>query len=67
MRDMKVPETKRQVRRLTGFFSYFRDYIKNSAEVAKPLTDLTGKRIPNKVPWGEKENKAFVDLKTEFC
>ena len=31
------------------------------------MTDLTGKRIPNKVPWGEKENKAFVDLKTQLC
>ena len=30
-------------------------------------TDLIGKRIPNKVPWGEKENKAFVDLKTQLC
>ena len=64
---MKVPETKRQVRRLIGFFSYFRDYIKNFAEIAKPLTDLTGIRIPNKVPWGEKENKAFEQLKTQLC
>jgi len=31
------------------------------------LTDLTGKRIPNKVLWGEKENKAFEQLKTELC
>jgi len=41
------------------FFSYFRDYIKNFAKFAKPLTDLTGKRIANKVPWGEKENYSF--------
>ena len=31
------------------------------------MTDLTGKRIPNKVLWGEKENKAFEQLKTELC
>jgi len=28
---------------------------------------LTGKRIPNKVPWGEKENKAFELLTTQLC
>ena len=31
------------------------------------MTDLTGIRIPNKVPWGEKENKAFEQLKTQLC
>ena len=57
VKDMQVPETKKQVRRLIGFFSYFRNYIPNFAEIAQPLTDLTGKRVPNKVPWGE--NRKF--------
>jgi len=64
---MKVPETKRQVRRLVGFFSYFRDYIPNFAEIAQPLTDLTKKRIPTKIPWGDKENEAFEELKNKLC
>ena len=34
VKDMKVPETKWQVRRLIGFFSYFRDLI-----TLKILTD----------------------------
>jgi len=59
VKDMKVPATKRQVRRLIGFFSYFLDYIKNFAEIAKPLTDLIGKRVLSKLPWGEEENMAF--------
>ena len=37
VKDMKVPGTKKQVRRIIGFFSYFRDYIPNFAEIAKPL------------------------------
>ena len=43
---MKAPETKKQLRQILGFFSYFREYIPNFAELAKPLTDLTSKRVP---------------------
>jgi len=67
VKDMQVPETKKQVRRLIGFFSYIRDYIPNFAEIVQPLTDLTGKQVPNRVPWGEKENLAFEKLKEELC
>ena len=35
--DMKAPETKKQVRQVMGMFSYFRDFIPNFAELAKPL------------------------------
>ena len=68
VKDMQFPETKKQVRRLIGFFSYFRDLVNPGfAEIAQPLTELTGKRVPNRVPWGEKENLAFEKLKEELC
>jgi len=67
VKDMQIPETKKQVRRLIGFFSHFRDYIPGFAEIAQPLTELTGKRVPNRVPWSEKENLAFEKLKKELC
>ena len=67
VKDLKVPETKKQVRRIIGFFSYFRDYIPNFAEIAKPLTDLTGERISDKIPWGTKENQAFQTLMDKLC
>ena len=51
VKDMKAPETKKQVRQVMGLFSYFRDFIPNFAELSKPLTDLTGKRVPNHMPW----------------
>ena len=41
---MKPPKTQREVRRILGFFGYFRDQIPNYAEIAKPLTDQTTKR-----------------------
>jgi len=51
--EMKIPETKTEVRKMLGFFSWFRDYIPDYATQAKPLTDLTTKRIPAKIPWGQ--------------
>ena len=66
VKDMQVPETKKQVRMLMGFFSYFLDYIPNFAEIAQLLTDLMGKQVPNRVPWGEKGNLAFEKLE-ELC
>ena len=65
--ELKVPVTKTHVRQVLGFFGYFRDHIPNYASIARPLTDLTGKRINNKVPWGSVEQKAFDDLKAALC
>jgi len=61
--NLRVPETKRNVRQILGFFSYFRENIPNFAAIAKPLTDLTAKGIPNKIPWGAREQAAFDALK----
>ena len=63
VRNLKVPETKTQVRQILGFFSFFRDYITEFAEHAKPLTDLTTKRVPSKIPWGAQQQIAFDKLK----
>jgi len=35
--------------------------------MAKPLSDLTGKRVSGKIPWGENQEKAFSDLKESLC
>jgi len=67
VRNIKVPETKTQVRRLLGFFSWFREYIPGFATYAKPLTDLTAKRVPNKIPWGQAQQEAFEKLKELLC
>ena len=60
---LQVPETKRHVRQILGFFAFFRENIPNFAALAKPLTDLTAKGVPNKVPWGQTEQCAFDALK----
>jgi len=67
VRDMKRPTTQKQLRSMLGLFGHFRDYIPNYAELAKPLTDLTLKRVPFHIQWGEGEERAFVCLKEKLC
>ena len=59
-----VPQTKKQVRQVMGLFNYFRDNIPNFANMARPLTELTKKEMPNKVVWTEAEQRAFDTVKT---
>ena len=52
---LKAPETKKQVRQIMGLFSHFRDYIGSFSEISKPISDLTCKNIPTRVPWGKEQ------------
>jgi transposase InsO family protein len=64
---LRIPETKKQVRQIMGLFSHFRDYIPRFSDISKPITDLTGKRIPSRVPWGEAQQAAFDQLREALC
>ena len=37
------------------------------AENALPLTELTTERVPNLVPWGDRQQEAFNKLKQLLC
>ena len=63
IKTLKVPVTKKQVRQMLGCFGYFRENIPRFDELAKPLTDLTTKTVPHKVPWETKEQEAYDKLK----
>ena len=41
LKKTKFPTTKREVRQFLGLAGYFRDFIKDYAEIAAPLTNLT--------------------------
>ena len=64
---IKLPETKKQVRQLLGFFNYFRDSIPSFAEIAKPLTDLTKKSRAGKIHCDAREAEAISKLKLALC
>ena len=68
VKEIAVPETKKQLRGMLGFFSYFRKHIKSFADKAKVLTDLTSKRVPQNIKsvWTDKHSEALRDLKDEL-
>ena len=61
--DLSHPITKRDVRRVLGFFSYFRAYIPNAADLSHVLSSLVTKDKPATVVWTEVEEAAFQQLK----
>ncbi|XP_040077876.1 uncharacterized mitochondrial protein AtMg00860-like [Ixodes scapularis] len=62
-----VLTTKRELRSALWLYGYYRDCIANYPEVAKPFTDLTGGRIPNRLPWTGAADRAFEALKRALC
>ena len=60
------PTTKRDLRKYLGAMGYQRKYIAQFAQIAKPLTDLTGKKMPNVLVWGEAQERAFCTLKNRL-
>jgi len=65
--EIPRPTTKRELRRLLGAVGYYREYIPQFAEVAKPLTDLTNKRFSNFILWREEHERAFLTLQQKLC
>jgi RNase H-like domain found in reverse transcriptase len=57
------PITKRDGRRVLGFFYYFRTYIPNAADLTHALSNLVIKDKPAKVVWTKVEDNAFQLLK----
>ena len=57
------PKTKKQCRSLLGMVNFYRRYVPNCAEVIAPISDLTKGRAPNVVEWGERQERAFVQIK----
>ena len=50
-----------------GLYDYYHEYVSHYANIAKPLTDLTRKSIPNDLPWSEEAETSFNLLKDSLC
>ena len=59
VQEMKPPTTRTEVKRILGFFSYFREQTKDFANVAQPLTDLTSKKYSGKFLGECRSNKVL--------
>ena len=57
------PKTKKQCRSLLGMVNFYRHYVPNCAEVIASISDLTKGRASNIVEWGERQERAFVQIK----
>ena len=58
-----LPRTKKKLKGFLGLTSYFRDFLPDYAAIAHPLTELLGKRKPDKLVWGTAELQSFDQLK----
>ena len=67
IRDWEVPTSVKGVRGFLGFANFYRSFIQNFAELAKPLTDLT-KKEAQQGPFRmtEEGKQAFEFLKRAF-
>ncbi|XP_063788599.1 uncharacterized protein LOC134943977 [Pseudophryne corroboree] len=64
IRDWPRPTTQRQVLAFLGIAGYYRRFVPDFSSVAKPLTDLTKKKLPKIVDWTTACELAFQSLKT---
>lgn len=59
------PTTPRQIKSFLGLVGYYRKFIRNFAEKAKPLTELLKKNA--KFIWGREQKKSFRYLRKALC
>ena len=65
IRDWATPQNVHDVRSFLGFANYYRRFIRNYADIAGPLTDLTKKGVAWQ--WGPYQRQAFQALKDAYC
>src|SRR5215469_3056413 len=61
VKEWKTPANKKAVQSFLGFCNFYRRFIKNYAEIARPLSQLTGD-VPFK--WEDAQQSSFQNLIT---
>jgi len=58
-------KTNKRCHSLLGMvnFYFYRRYIPHCAEIIAPISDMTRSHAPNVVEWGEKQERAFTQIK----
>ncbi|GFO40699.1 Pol polyprotein [Plakobranchus ocellatus] len=55
--------TKQEVQSISGLLNFYRRFIPNFSDIARPLTDLTRKKSPKKVVWSARCQHSLDTLK----
>jgi Reverse transcriptase (RNA-dependent DNA polymerase)/RNase H-like domain found in reverse transcriptase len=62
--DLAKPKTKKDVRKMIGFFNYYHSYVPQLAKLCVPFTNSLAKGKFNELVWTSVEEKAFEKLKS---
>jgi hypothetical protein len=65
IKEWQPPKTLKGVRSFLSFANYYRYFIKQYTDIAKPLVDLTKKNTP--FVWGSAQRDAFETMKQRFA
>ena len=65
VREWPTPTSRREVRAFLGLAGYYRRFVQGFAELAEPLTLLTGNHEVWR--WAKPQEQAFQDLKNRLC
>jgi len=63
VKEFPRPVFKKDVRAFIELVGYYRKFIPNFSSIATPLTDLTRKKLPDRVSWSTDCHTAFESLK----
>eukprot|EP00833_Pecoramyces_ruminatium_P005257 jgi/Orpsp1_1/1179289/evm.model.c7180000068770.1 len=64
IKEWPIPTCVKDVQRFIGLCNYYRRFVKNFAQIARPLHNLTKKNI--KFSWNENCQKSFEELKNRL-
>jgi len=62
--EWPVPKSMKDVQKFLELANYYRQFVKDFAKIVRPLHEMMKKE--NKWSWGEKQQKAFEELKERF-
>ena len=61
-----LPKTKKQLQSFLGLANYYRNYVRNYAEIACKLYDLVKKSSPKNINWTDEYLSCFENLKSSL-
>ena len=60
------PQTKKQVMAYLGMAQFHSSYIPHYSTIVSPLTDLLRKNMPDKIVWGDDQERSFQTIKSHL-